>query len=170
LQRKTSGAQFGEFVAHRSVYHLKEADPHGWALVEIQAAKYGGGRTERTHSELFRATMRSLGSDDTYGHFVDDVPAVTLAVSNLMSLFGMNRRRLGGDPVLRRARALRCGVSPPPRSPLAAAHFVRPVAERFHGRPAAPARGDDGPAGRDGRRGGLVCHPRRAGAQAVGAR
>jgi len=102
LQRKASAAQFGAFVAHRSVYHLEEVDPHGWALVEIQAHEYGGGRVERAHSELFRTTMRSLGSDDTYGHFVDDVPAVTLAVSNLMSLFGMNRRRLGGDPVATR--------------------------------------------------------------------
>ncbi|MDT7804723.1 MAG: hypothetical protein QOI78_8156 [Actinomycetota bacterium] len=106
LQRKASAAQFGEFVAHRSVYHLKEADPHSWAiprlsgrakaaLVEIQADEYGGGRVEQMHSELFRTTMRSLGLDDGYGHFVEDVPAVTLAVSNLMSLFGMNRRWLG---------------------------------------------------------------------------
>ncbi|MFG1643970.1 iron-containing redox enzyme family protein [Amycolatopsis sp. NPDC049252] len=106
LQRKASAAQFAEFVAHRSVYHLKEADPHSWAiprlsgrtkaaLIEIQADEYGGGRVEQMHSELFRTTMRSLGLDDGYGHFVDDVPAVTLAVSNLMSLFGMNRRWLG---------------------------------------------------------------------------
>lgn len=47
------------------------------------------------HSELFRVTMRSLGLDDGYGHYVDRVPAVRLAVSNLMSLFGFHRRWLG---------------------------------------------------------------------------
>lgn len=103
LQRTATHEQFREFVAHRSIYHLKEADPHSWAipriggrakaaLVEIQADEYGGGRFERMHSELFRTTMRALGLDDTYGAFVDRVPAVTLAVSNTMSLFGLHRR------------------------------------------------------------------------------
>lgn len=106
LQRKATREQFREFVVHRSVYHLKEADPHSWAiprlagrakaaLIEIQADEYGGGRVERMHSELFRATMRALDLDDTYGHYVDQVPAVTLAVSNMMSLFALNRRWLG---------------------------------------------------------------------------
>ncbi|MEW2502783.1 iron-containing redox enzyme family protein [Amycolatopsis sp. NPDC047767] len=106
LQRRASEEQFREFVAQRSVYHLKEADPHSWAiprlsgaakaaLVEIQADEYGQGRLARMHSELFRGTLRSLGLDDGYGHYVDRVPAVTLAVSNLMSLFGFHRRWLG---------------------------------------------------------------------------
>ncbi|MEU0796766.1 iron-containing redox enzyme family protein [Amycolatopsis sp. NPDC005961] len=106
LQRRASAGQFREFVVHRSVYHLKEADPHSWAiprlsgaakvaLLEIQSDEYGDGRLERMHSELFRATMRGLGLDDAYGHYIDDVPAVTLAVSNLMSLFGFHRRWLG---------------------------------------------------------------------------
>ncbi|MEV4603665.1 iron-containing redox enzyme family protein [Amycolatopsis sp. NPDC049253] len=106
LQRGASAGQFREFVAQRSVYHLKEADPHSWAiprlsgaakaaLVEIQADEYGQGRLARMHSELFRVTMRSLGLDDGYGRYVDRVPAVTLAVSNLMSLFGFHRRWLG---------------------------------------------------------------------------
>jgi hypothetical protein len=103
LQRSATLAQFREFVAHRSVYHLKEADPHSWALprlggrpkaalVEIQADEYGGGRVDRMHAELFGSTMRALGLDDSYGHYVDHVPAVTLAVSNVMSLFGLRRR------------------------------------------------------------------------------
>jgi hypothetical protein len=103
LQRRATLAQFREFVVHRSVYHLKEADPHSWALprlggvakaalVEIQADEYGGGRVERMHAELFRRTLRSLRLADTYGWYVDRVPAVTLAVSNLMSLFGLHRR------------------------------------------------------------------------------
>ena len=98
--------QFAEFVAHRSVYQLKEADPHSFgiprlagpakaALVEIQADEYGGGRAERMHAELFRATMRWLELDDGYGHYVPAVPAVTLAVSNLMSFFALHRRWVG---------------------------------------------------------------------------
>ncbi len=104
LQRKATLEQFREFVMHRSIYHLKEADPHTWAiprvhgrtkaaLVEIQADEYGGGRPERMHSELFRATMRGLDLDDSYGAYIDAVPAVTLAAVNIMSRFGLHRSR-----------------------------------------------------------------------------
>ncbi|MEV7964572.1 iron-containing redox enzyme family protein [Sphaerisporangium sp. NPDC088356] len=106
IQREADLGQFREFVTHRSIYHLKEADPHTWAiprlrggpkaaLVEIQADEYGGGRAERMHSELFRATMRGLELDDSYGAHLDRVPAITLAVSNVMSLFGLHRRWRG---------------------------------------------------------------------------
>jgi hypothetical protein len=47
------------------------------------------------HSQLFRATMRWLGLDDGYGHYVPEVPAVTLAISNLMSFFALHRRWVG---------------------------------------------------------------------------
>ncbi|MFB9321524.1 iron-containing redox enzyme family protein [Cryptosporangium minutisporangium] len=105
LQRKATLGQFREFVVHRSVYHLKEADPHSWgiprlggrpkaALIEIQADEYGGGRVERMHSELFRTTMERLDLDAGYGAYVDHVSAPTLATSNLMSLFGLHRRWL----------------------------------------------------------------------------
>ena len=106
LAREADSGQFTEYVAHRSVYQLKEADPHSFgiprltgpakaALVEIQADEYGGGMPERMHSELFRSTMRWAGLEDEYGHYVPAVPAVTLAVSNLMSVFALNRRWLG---------------------------------------------------------------------------
>jgi hypothetical protein len=106
LQRTATLEQFGEFVALRSVYHLKEADPHSWAiprlggrvkaaLIEIQADEYGGGRPERMHSELFAATLRALGLSDIYGHYVTRAPAVVLAVSNTMSLVGLHRRHTG---------------------------------------------------------------------------
>ncbi|MFG2075277.1 iron-containing redox enzyme family protein [Nonomuraea maritima] len=106
LQREADLDHFREFVTHRSIYHLKEADPHTWAiprlsgapkaaLVEIQSDEYGGGRRERMHSELFRTTMRGLGLDDSYGAYLHRVPGVTLAVSNVMSLFGLHRRWRG---------------------------------------------------------------------------
>ncbi|MFF0341618.1 iron-containing redox enzyme family protein [Kribbella sp. NPDC004875] len=106
LRRHATKEQFREFVLNRSVYQLKEADPHSFgiarldgaakaALVEIEADEYGGGRPDRMHSELFRTTMRWLGLDDSYGYYVPDVPAVTLAVSNVMSLFAIHRRWTG---------------------------------------------------------------------------
>jgi hypothetical protein len=106
LARKASREEFAEFIVHRSVYQLKEADPHSFgiprldgaakvALLEIQSDEYGAGRPERMHSELFRATMRWLELDDSYGHYLPAVPAVTLAVSNLMSLFALHRRWTG---------------------------------------------------------------------------
>lgn len=106
LQRRATAEQFREFVMHRSVYHLKEADPHAWgiprlagaakaALVEIESDEYGTGRAERMHAELFRGLLRGLGLDDSYGRYVDDAPGWTLAVSNTISLFGLHRRWRG---------------------------------------------------------------------------
>ncbi|GAB3956565.1 iron-containing redox enzyme family protein [Streptomyces sparsus] len=106
LQRDADAEEFREFVIHRSLYQLKEGDPHAWAvprlagppkaaLVEILADEYGGGRAERMHAELFRRTMRGLGLEDAYGHYLPRVPAVTLATSNAISLFGLHRRLRG---------------------------------------------------------------------------
>ena len=106
VAKKASLEQLKEFLIHKSIYQLKEADPHTWAiprlhgrakaaLVEIQADEYGGGRPERMHSALFARTMRGLGLDDRYGAYVDAVPAVSLASVNLMSLCGLNRRLRG---------------------------------------------------------------------------
>lgn len=103
---KADREQLAEFLVHRSIYTLKEADPHSWAiprltgrakaaLVEIQADEYGGGRPERVHAVIFAGTMRGLGLDDAYGTYVDHVPAVTLASLNMMSMFGLNRRLRG---------------------------------------------------------------------------
>ncbi len=106
VAKKATDAQLRELLVQRSVYQLKEADPHTWAiprlvgrpkaaLVEIQADEYGGGRAERMHAALFARTMRGLGLDDTYGRYVDHVPAVTLASVNMMSMFGLHRRLRG---------------------------------------------------------------------------
>jgi hypothetical protein len=106
LARRATSEQFLEFVVHRSAYHLKEADPHSWAiprltgrakaaLVEIQADEYGGGRADRMHSALFARTMKALGLDASYGAYLDAIPGTTLATVNLMSLFGLHRRWRG---------------------------------------------------------------------------
>jgi Iron-containing redox enzyme len=39
--------------------------------------------------------MRHLELDDSYGAYLDRVPATTLAISNVMSLFGLHRRWRG---------------------------------------------------------------------------
>jgi len=93
LQRSGTLDHFREFLVHRSIYQLKEADPHSWAiprlrgkakaaLVEIQSDEYGAGRPERVHAELFGKTMRALGLDGRYGAYVSSTPAITLATVN----------------------------------------------------------------------------------------
>jgi hypothetical protein len=106
LDREGTTAQFREFLMHRSAYQLKEADPQSWALprlsgrpkaalVEIQADEYGGGRPERIHAQLFADLMDAFGLDSRYGAYVERLPATTLATVNLLSLFGLHRRRRG---------------------------------------------------------------------------
>jgi hypothetical protein len=106
IDRHATLEQVLEFLAHRSAYQLKEADPHSWALprlwggpkgamVQIQADEYGGGDPERIHAKLFADTMDELGLDTTYGAYVDHLPGATLATVNLMSFFGLHRRWRG---------------------------------------------------------------------------
>jgi hypothetical protein len=98
--------EFREFVVHRSLYQLKESDPHSWAiprltgpaktaLMEVQADEYGGGRAERMHSVLFTKTMRSLGLDARENAYLAQVPGPTLATVNLMSALGLRSARRG---------------------------------------------------------------------------
>jgi hypothetical protein len=98
--------QWREYLTVRSVYHLKEGDPHTFAvprltgrtksaMVEIQADEYGGGTAARMHSELFAGLMRDLDLDAGYGALWDDAPAAAFAAVNTMSLFGLHRRWRG---------------------------------------------------------------------------
>ncbi len=106
IAKRATDDQVREFLVQRSIYHLKEADPHSWALprlsgrpksalVEVQADEYGGGRPGHIHSELFAGTLRAMGLDDADGSYVDLVPATTLAAVNVLSLFGLHRRLRG---------------------------------------------------------------------------
>ena len=98
--------QLRELVVQRSAFQLKEADAHTWAiprlrggpkaaLVEIQADEYGSGDPARIHQEMYRDTMQALGLDPTYGAYLDQIPGVTLATVNLVSMFGLHRRLRG---------------------------------------------------------------------------
>jgi hypothetical protein len=106
VQRHATMRQFEEFLVHRSVYALREADAHTWliprltgrakaALVEIQTDEYGGGRWERMHAQMFARTMEAAGLSAEYGYYLDRVPAATLAVSTTMRMFGQQRRLRG---------------------------------------------------------------------------
>ena len=106
LEAAAGVEQIREFVVHRSLYQLKEADPHSWAipriagpaktaLLEVQGDEYGGGRPERMHSALFAKTMRALGLDDSENAYLERVPGETLATVNLMSALGLRRSRRG---------------------------------------------------------------------------
>ncbi|MFE4632339.1 iron-containing redox enzyme family protein [Streptomyces sp. NPDC056773] len=134
--------QLREYAALRSLYHLKEADPHVWviprltgrakaAMVAIEYDEFGAGRAERIHARLFADLMTDLGLDPAYGRYLDQAPAPLLATVNLMSLFGLHRALRGAlvghfacvevtsSPGSRRlAKAMRrCGAGP------AAEHF-----------------------------------------------
>jgi hypothetical protein len=106
MAKEATLEQWREYLTLRSVYHLKEGDPHSFAIprlsgrtksamVEIQADEYGGGSPERMHSELFAGLMRDLDLDSTYGALWDDAPAAAFASVNTMSLFGLHRRWRG---------------------------------------------------------------------------
>ncbi|MFD7233316.1 iron-containing redox enzyme family protein [Streptomyces sp. NPDC059881] len=98
--------QLREYAALRSLYHLKEADPHAWviprlnvrakaAMVAIEYDEFGAGRADRIHSRLFADLMADLALDPTYGRYLDHAPAALLATVNLMSLFGLHRALRG---------------------------------------------------------------------------
>jgi len=106
MAQRATVSHFREFVLHRSAYHLKEADPFTWlipridgsakaALVEIQADEYGGGDPAWMHARLFADLMRHLDLDPDLGPPLDELPGSTLAVVNLLSMFGLHRRLRG---------------------------------------------------------------------------
>ncbi|WP_079086530.1 iron-containing redox enzyme family protein [Streptomyces silvensis] len=95
-----------EYAALRSLYHLKEADPHLWvvprlrgrakaAMVAIEFDEFGGGRAEDIHAQLFADLMADIGLETSYGGYLDAAPAQALATVNQMSLFGLHRRLRG---------------------------------------------------------------------------
>ncbi|MGX1135278.1 hypothetical protein RKD49_007468 [Streptomyces glaucescens] len=98
--------QLREYAAQRSLYHLKEADPHAWvlprlwgrakaAMAAVEFDEFGGGRADRVHARLFADLMTDLDLDTTYGRYLDEACAEALATVNLMSLFGLHRSLRG---------------------------------------------------------------------------
>jgi hypothetical protein len=98
--------QLREYAAQRSLYHLKEADPHAWvlprlwgrakaAMAAVEFDEYGGGRADRVHARLFADLMTDLDLDTAYGRYLDAASAECLATVNMMSLFGLHRALRG---------------------------------------------------------------------------
>ncbi|MEU1486613.1 iron-containing redox enzyme family protein [Streptomyces sp. NPDC005752] len=95
-----------DYAVQRSLYHLKEADPHAWVLprlggrakagmAAIEYDEFGAGRADRVHAQLFAGLMADLGLDTAYGRYLDEGSAPMLALVNQMSLFGLHRRLRG---------------------------------------------------------------------------
>ncbi|MBI0294326.1 iron-containing redox enzyme family protein [Streptomyces sp. PRKS01-29] len=106
LRREGELWQMREYIAHRSLYQLKEADPHVWvlprlrgqakaAMAAVEYDEFGAGHGDRVHAELFAALMADLGLDPTYNHYLDATSARMLAVVNMMSLLGLHRALRG---------------------------------------------------------------------------
>ncbi|MDV3123572.1 iron-containing redox enzyme family protein [Mycobacterium sp. 21AC1] len=106
LRDKGTWQQMREYFVHRSLYHLKEGDPHAWAIprltgqakasfVAVEFDEFGAGRGARLHQQLFADLMDAAGLDSRYLGYLDNVPAASLAAVNLMSLFGLHRRLRG---------------------------------------------------------------------------
>ena len=106
LRDKGTWEQMREYFVHRSLYHLKEGDPHAWAIprltgqakasfVAVEFDEFGGGRGPRLHQQLFADLMGAAGLDSSYLGYIDNVPAESLAAVNLMSLFGLHRSLRG---------------------------------------------------------------------------
>jgi hypothetical protein len=98
--------QMREYFAHRSLYHLKEGDPHAWAIprlsgqakasfVAIEFDEYGAGHGAKVHQQLFADLLIAAGLNSAYLGYLEVVPAESLAVVNLMSLFGLHRQLRG---------------------------------------------------------------------------
>jgi Iron-containing redox enzyme len=98
--------QVREYAALRSLYHLKEADPHAWviprlhgrakaAMMAVEYDEFGAGRAENIHARLYADLMDDLGLDRTYGCYLDAAPAQVLCTVNVMSMFGLHRALRG---------------------------------------------------------------------------
>nr|WP_198284348.1 iron-containing redox enzyme family protein [Saccharomonospora xinjiangensis] len=102
LRAEGTWSQMREYLAMRSIYHLKEADPHAWvvprlrgqakaALVAVEFDEFGGGRYERMHSRLYADLLEAAGLSSGYLGYLEHVPPQAFATVNLMSLFGLHR-------------------------------------------------------------------------------
>lgn len=102
IRDEASWEQVQEYFVQRSLYHLKEADPHAFAIprlrgqakasfVAVEFDEYGGGRGENLHQQLYADLLTAAGLDAGYLGYIDSVPAEALSSVNLMSMFGLHR-------------------------------------------------------------------------------
>ena len=95
--------QFRELMMHRSLYHLREADPHTFviprlsgrakaALIEIQIDEYGGGQFAPDARRTVPHDHGDLGLDISPSAYLEYLPAITLATNNVLAMFALHRR------------------------------------------------------------------------------
>jgi len=103
LRRTATREQMQDFLRERSVQQLKESDPQAFlvprlsgaakvALAELQYDEFGAGQPERLHQSMYARTLAAAGLDHSYGAYVNDVSALSLASANLMSMLALHRR------------------------------------------------------------------------------
>lgn len=98
--------QLQEYFVHRSLYHLKEGDPHAWAIprltgqakasfVAVEFDEFGGGRAAHLHQQLFTDLLAAMDLDFGYLNYLNHAVAESLIPVNLMSMFGLHRALRG---------------------------------------------------------------------------
>lgn len=105
---RTNGTweQLQEYFVHRSLYHLKEGDPHAWAIprltgqakasfVAVEFDEFGGGRAAQLHQQLFADLLAAMDLDCGYLDYLNHAVAESLIPVNLMSMFGLHRALRG---------------------------------------------------------------------------
>ncbi|RDH12355.1 iron-containing redox enzyme family protein [Tsukamurella pulmonis] len=106
LGAAADAARFRDYFAARSIYHLKEADPHAWAIprlgpmckapfVAVAFDEYGAGHGRNVHQCLYADLLDAMGMASGYLEHLDRVPAAAIAPVTLMSALGLRRARLG---------------------------------------------------------------------------
>jgi hypothetical protein len=102
LRAKGTWEQLQEYFVHRSLYHLKEGDPHAWVIprltgqakasfVAVEFDEFGGGRAAQLHQQLFADLLASMDLDVSYLGYLNHAVAESLIPVNLMSMFGLRR-------------------------------------------------------------------------------
>ncbi|GAA1483177.1 iron-containing redox enzyme family protein [Gordonia sinesedis] len=98
--------QYRDYFALRSMYHLKEADPHAWAIprlrgpykaayVAVEFDEFGAGRGAAMHQELYADLLAAADLDPSYLGYLDVAPSWALAPVNMLSCFGLHRSLRG---------------------------------------------------------------------------
>jgi hypothetical protein len=106
LLREADREQMLGFLRQRSIFGLKESDPQALmlpilqgaakvALAEILYDEFGAGRPERLHQRLYAEALEACGLEASYGAYLPEATAETLATDNVMSLFARQHRLRG---------------------------------------------------------------------------
>lgn len=106
LREDGSWDQFREYFVLRSIYQLKEADPHAWviprlrgiskgAVAAVEFDEFGGGRFEGVHQDLFADLLAAADLRSSYLGYFDAAPAVAVLASNVASYLGLHARHRG---------------------------------------------------------------------------